>query len=580
MCVVFVLGVLALGSVYGVDSKKCCEKTTYGAYCMNEEESNCDTSINSETGRVFRTSGSACEATTYCRAGTCINPLEGNCDPNVPQRTCQERGGTWDERVANEIPQCQLGCCILGDSTSFVTQTNCKKQASDYGIGINFRTDIQNELDCISLSGGTKKGACVLDDGIERNCIMNTREECQALGASPIETQSFFDFLDSKEQNQISFNVEFHEGMLCSAEELNTICGPSKKTTCVEGRYEVYFLDICGNIANIYDSAKINNQEYWTYIKDKSESCNAEDINGNANSASCGNCDYSSGSICKEYNWQDDLSKPNYGDFICRDLSCVWEDPETKQKITKQHGESWCVNPDEDLPGSRYYRMLCYDREVLPEECDDYRQEYCEEVELVEGYSHAKCKTNMWQDCYAWDNEEDCLNIEKRDCSWIEGERFGLEETKEAEGSCVPTIAPGFDFWKAGEKETIENQDYCSIGTVNCVVQYEVGIFRNRDNILDKDLDFRIKHCVGNCQCIEGYEKGEYDDDRFRKKDEPNYDKWESYDDWYDSHMGRCNLMGDCGVDENYAGQEGYNDEGEYLSSEFFKVSQKGERKD
>jgi hypothetical protein len=573
-CMIFVFGVLATGIISSVDSKVCCEKTDYGAYCMNEDESNCDISVNPETGKPFRKTLTSCETTAYCQSGTCINTEEGNCDPNVAQRTCQERGGTWDQRVVGEIDQCAPGCCILGDSTSFVTQTNCKKQASDYGVSISFRTDIKDELSCIALSGSTEKGACVLDDGIERNCIISTREDCQTLGASPIQEKGFFDF-GSEEQAQISYNVEFNEGLLCSAEELNTICGKSEKTTCLEGESEVYFLDTCGNLANIYDSSNRIDQDYWSNMKDKSESCNANDINGNANSASCGNCDYLSGSTCKAYNWQEDTSKPNIGNNICRDLSCNYEGE------TKQHGESWCISSDDyqDLPGSRYYRMLCYDREVLIEECEDYRQQYCEEIELVEGYTHAECKVNMWQDCYSVPDQENCEDYEQRDCYWIEGQSYTLEETANAEGSCVPFITPGFDFWTSGEKETLENEDYCGIGITNCVVQYEVGIFRDRDKITDKDLDFRIKHCVGNCHCIDGYVKGEFDDDKFKKKDEANYDEWESYEEWRGATMGRCTLMGDCGVSDNYAGYEGYNNLDDVLSSEFFKVSQKGEIK-
>ena len=40
----------------------------------------------------------------------------------------------------------------------------------------------------------------------------------------------------------------------------------TKETTCIEGKDEVYFKDSCGNIANIYDSSKINDKGYWNKV--------------------------------------------------------------------------------------------------------------------------------------------------------------------------------------------------------------------------------------------------------------------------------------------------------------------------
>jgi hypothetical protein len=33
-------------------------------------------------------------------------------------------------------------------------------------------------------------------------------------------------------------------------------CGKTTNTVCVEGKDEVYFVDSCGNVANIYDASK------------------------------------------------------------------------------------------------------------------------------------------------------------------------------------------------------------------------------------------------------------------------------------------------------------------------------------
>ena len=58
----------------------------------------------------------------------------------------------------------------------------------------------------------------------------------------------------------------FYPGFLCSSEELGTICGPSEKTMLVDGRDEIFFVDTCGNLANIYDAGRQDDSEYWNKI--------------------------------------------------------------------------------------------------------------------------------------------------------------------------------------------------------------------------------------------------------------------------------------------------------------------------
>ncbi len=89
----------------------CCEETTNGASCINTDEANCDSS--------FQMSPTSCEATSYCKLGTCYDSDEGICMDNTPQNVCEDNGGKWDERGVNEVPQCQLGCCVLIDEAAF-----------------------------------------------------------------------------------------------------------------------------------------------------------------------------------------------------------------------------------------------------------------------------------------------------------------------------------------------------------------------------------------------------------------------------------------------------------------------------
>lgn len=525
----------------------CCEKTVGGAWCQNSPVGNCDD--------AFRKAPASCDATSYCKMGCCYDSQEGTCMENTPQKVCQENGGVWAGDSAEcEIPQCELGCCTLGEQASFVTQTRCKRLASLYGLEIDFHADIQNEVQCIASATSGVKGACVFEEDFEKTCRFVSKKECAEMGAVVV----------SGNGSASAGEVKFYEGKLCSDESLGTNCGPTEKTTCVEGRDEVYFVDSCGNLANIYDASRIKEKNYWSDYYDKSESCGYG--KSNADSSKCGNCDYFLGSTCKEFKRSEDRVRPNVGDYICRDLSCDYEG----QKY--EHGETWCadakgvsqISPDikdsnneaENLPGSRYFRMLCYNGEVSVEPCADFRQEVCIQDE-VNGFSTAACRANKWEDCYSQDNEQDCTNIDRRDCKWVEdielntqqqgnvgtpfvgsgGEQeqpfvgtensgvtgqaiFGGDKDDEDDdkekGACVPLFPPGFDFWSGGDSQAL-----CSMANAQCIVKYEKKLVGG-------------KKCVENCHCLE--------------------------DEWEDSMNEACIAIGDCGSKVNYIGVEGYYD--------------------
>ncbi len=480
------LGIFLICFISAQDVSYCCEKTNYNAWCQNEAEIKCDAS--------FRKVPASCEATSYCKLGTCIDNTEGTCMENIPQRRCEDPngdgsksdGGVWFDKKSDELPQCNLGCCLIGDQAAFVTQTRCKRLSSLYGLETNFRTDIKNEMTCIASATSETRGACVFEKDYETTCLMLTQKECaQMIG---------------KTEN--SSNIKFHKDYLCSDENLGTNCGPSKKTTCVEGKDEVYFVDTCGNIANIYDSSKVNDKEYWSKIKSKSGSCGFG--SSNADSSSCGSCDYYLGSTCKKYSSSKD-KKPNYGDSICRDLSCKYESK------TYKHGETWCADSKgskDNLPGSRYFRLVCYNSEVTVEPCADFRQETCIQSD-ISGFKTAACRVNQWQDCYAQTNQANCENKDRRDCSWVKDK-------------CVPANAPGFDFWQAGDAEQI-----CSLGNRECVVVFEKKLSGS-------------KKCVKNCECLT--------------------EAWKT-------EMNKiCTSLGDCGSKTNFIGIKGYHDERAYYS--------------
>lgn len=509
----------------------CCEKTISGAWCQNAPQSECNTN--------FRKVPTSCESTSYCKLGCCYNSKEGTCMENTPQKVCDEYKGIWEDDAECDIPQCSLGCCLIGEQAAFVTQTRCKVLSSLYGLEISFFTNIKSEMECIASATSDVKGACVFEKDFEKTCSFLTKKECQEMGAN------------SKESG-----VEFHEGYLCSADELGTNCGPRGGTTCVEGKDEVYFLDTCGNLANVYDFNKINNVAYWTYVAGYKDEVKVSCGLGlsNAGSTTCGNCDYYLGSTCKKGNAEN-------GNYICKDLSCY----EGNKKIA-EHGETWCASVkggkviagkeaiNANLPGSRQFRLVCYNGEISIEPCADFRQEVCIQ-DTVNEFNTAGCRVNMWQDCYSNDNKDDCENRDRRDCEWIFGQSILKEnETKykdETEGACVPLYAPGFNFWNSeGDAESI-----CSMASTECKVLYEKGIITMGFGSEEEEV-VADEECEDECEDANGKNCEEKCKAKCVEKD--NDGKWIINKTWKEEMNFLSKKLGDCGNSLNAFGIAGY----------------------
>lgn len=488
----FVLSVafLALGvqGVYAQEatSTVCCERTISGASCQDVPVSECDPS--------YRQLPTACDSTSFCKAGTCFDSTQGTCLDNTPQLVCNDNGGVWSEESP---PQCSLGCCVLGDQAAYVTLVRCKYLSAQLGLEANYDSTSADESACIASVQNQDRGACVFEHEFERTCRATTRAECSGLSDSV---------------NGSSASGEFFKDKLCSAEELGTNCGPSTKTTLIDGKDGVYFVDTCGNPANIYDASRVNDKEYWTNIKGKEVSCGFED--SNALNPSCGNCNYLLGSFGRNKDIVD--VNPTYGDFICADLNCR----DTSNGQGYLHGESWCVNNDagsvdsgEASAGSRFYRHICINGEEVVEACDDFRGESCIQDD-INGFSQSACRVNRWQDCTQQVDQIDCENTDRRDCIWIEGESLpAFSRNKSVSGACTPKNPPGLKFWE-GE----EARNMCNQGTTTCVVTFEKGLFGG-------------KSCVGNCECLtDAWEQGKAD---------------------------VCTGLGDCGPVVNWIGEKG-----------------------
>jgi hypothetical protein len=517
----------------------CCEKTTEGAWCVNDVESACNSNYN-----VAPTS---CETTSYCKLGTCYDSEEGICMGNTPQNVCNENGGTWDEREVEEVPQCQLGCCVIADQAAFVPLVRCKRLSTLFGVENDYRSGITDEVSCIAEAQAQDVGACVYERDFENVCEFTTRGDCGASDEVEVVTQNVT--LD------ISSSKTFYKDYLCSAEELNTACARQTDTDCYQG--DVYWIDSCGNRENVYSSDKTKS---WNNgrVADDAEVCpanNGDDIN-------CGNCDYLLGTRCEEFDGL--IGGPAGGDHYCQKTECI--DREGDKRI---NGESWCVydagyGDGGDRVGSRYYRELCVDGEVKVEPCSDFRNEVCLEgsIETTEGdFGTAACRVNRWQDCVMQADEDDCLNVDQRDCKWMDsiigmilggssesdspaysnptneepmftnptanviapitGESiFGGDEEEEEDieptdtnrpdGICVPNFPPGLKFWEEGSAKTI-----CGQASARCVVVYEEGL-------------------IGGSDIVEGAEC-------LTKE-------------WAESANNVCTSLGDCGGAINYDG--------------------------
>ena len=483
---VLVWGVLlTIKDVSAQQNTVCCEKTKQGAFCQNVPAEEC-----SPGARQVPT---ACDSTSFCRLGTCFDSNEGICLDNTPQLVCNDNDGVWNE---NSPPQCELGCCILGDQAAFVTLVRCKKLSADLGLKTNYDKAITSELECVDAVKSQERGACIFDFEFERTCKFTTKSECEGIVSSENDTE------------ETSEKGTFFKDKLCSAEELGTNCGPTTETLCVSGKDEVYFVDTCGNPANIYDASKINDKEYWTNVRGKAETCGPN--SGNILSASCGNCNYLLGSYCRDENTAG--KNPTYGDFICADLNCQG----TSNGQSYKHGESWCVYDDfgafgkgENSVGSRFFKHICINGEEVLEACEDFRAEECIEGD-INGFSQAACRVNRWQDCTAQTKKDDCENPERRDCFWKEGITL---TNSSIIGACLPENPPGLKFWESEEAKNI-----CAQGNANCIVKFEKGLFGD-------------EKCEENCQCLTEAWKKERND--------------------------VCKSLGDCGSTVNWIGSKG-----------------------
>lgn len=410
----------------------CCSINSKGEKCLTSIESDCQGSF---------AEGALCSSTSFCVKGCCYDEEKGIYDKNVLRSDCK---ASWNADPNCNLPGAKKGCCVLGRATSFLTEGQCRTESLWKGFGFDWQGNL-NELECILLSSTQKEGACVLGAG---ECKFLTESSCLNYGGS------------------------FHEGYLCTSRELNTICEKTSQTKCVEGRDGVYFLDSCGNIANIYDFSKMNDQSYWERVMSVDASCGATNKDGNAKSSSCGNCNRFLGGVCASASA--DNFKVNSGNFYCKSTSCMFKGESYK------NGESWCVydgkvGDGDDVVGSRHWRYVCNNGEIQVEPCADYRNQICVQADSFdyEGkeilFRTSSCVTNNWRECVSLNSEKDgiekcaeTLNCEVRNVDI--DKKFSFEV-------CTPKYPAGFDLNDLRYSETAKA--VCGMASQKCTVVYE-----------------------------------------------------------------------------------------------------------
>ncbi|MEK6829195.1 MAG: hypothetical protein AABY15_03635 [Nanoarchaeota archaeon] len=549
LIVVFLFVVNISGQETGQSTIYCAEKTLTGASCQNVPLEEVNTGTNPLTDQPYKYDRTSCESTSYCKIGTCVNTKNGECLPS-PQATCNPaEGGNFYDKESADITACQVGCCILGDGASLVERAKCTFQGKDYNVKPLFKDTVKDEISCAALASPETKGACIFETEEGKDCKHLTKAECP----------------DPQEN--------FHEGFLCSAEELGTICTRTQRTQCVSGKKEVYFVDLCGNIANVYNAKKINDIAYWSYVPGvQGVEVDFGDGKGNINSRTNGACNYLEGSTCASGDAQ-------YGNYVCKDLRCPASDPLSGGKL-RQQGEAWCSEPIEKFenakPGQISYLSYCYNGEIQYEPCDYYRNELCLGNQTT---GAAQCVMNNWIDCTSQNNEEDCLNDDLRDCKILEGTAGAVQTSYAAStgnkktfpvnggtGSCVPKYTPGFKFWDTKgtitEVATEEAQtplSLCGFSNVICYVHYTEG-FAYVSGFSQDDTN---QECIDACKNAEGW-----NDEQCTRECTPICFESELSDkdskadinaDWAQNWQNMCLSLGDCGVVENYLKKEGYN---------------------
>ena len=427
------------------------QNTTWSSYPISANAGDLGCCLVSKDGQVCGTAspdncvddapfaeGALCATTSFCEKGCCYDEALGIYDRNTLKVACPTE---WTEDPNCNMPGAAFGCCVIGTQSNYETEGQCRVNTLAFGSGeegvMDWRRDV-GEVGCFALGLSQKEGACLLGGG---NCKFITEAEC-------------FDYGD------------FAEGVLCSSPSLNTSCEMTEQTKCVDGKDGVYFVDSCGQAANIYDSARVNDVTYWDGVLEGEDVCGDDDVaGGNANSESCGNCNRFLGGICGSA--AEDGFEPDVGSFYCADTSCMFKGE------GYENGESWCVydgaiGNGDDVVGSRHWKYVCSQGTVAVEPCADYRNQICIQSDAEDGvFRNAACVANNWRACIDLNSEGDIgecgetLNCRVETVDIASNFKFDV---------CLPKYPGGFSL--SDERYQVTAERLCGMADQTCTVVY------------------------------------------------------------------------------------------------------------
>jgi hypothetical protein len=416
----------------------CCFVNVDGQACGSASPENCaDDSPFAE--------GVLCSETSFCEKGCCYDDASGVYDANVLEVACS---ADWVDDSNCNLPRANLGCCVLGSDAVFETEGQCEVDSLARALGedgfVDWREGV-GEVECLMLGETQEEGACVLANG---GCRFESEVEC------------------------VSKEGDFYVDTLCTSPSLNTSCVMTEQTKCVSGKDEVYFVDSCGNLGNVYDSARVDDLNYWDEVVEYEDLCGAGE--GNGGSDDCGNCNRFLGGACGAAGGSD----VGIGGFKCVEVGCEFEGE------SYENGESWCVydgaiGNGNDLPGSRHWKAVCSQGQTKIEPCADYRNQICIQSDGFEidgedvDFNNAACVANNWRECISLNENEDSL----KECGNTLNCRIDkIEVTPDFTfDACLPKYPAGFDL--NSERYQASAEPLCGIATTNCTVVQKPKFF-------------------------------------------------------------------------------------------------------
>ncbi|MDE1848921.1 MAG: hypothetical protein KGH55_02725 [Nanoarchaeota archaeon] len=542
-----------------------------------------------------------------CAVGTCVNTNQGTCLSSSQAACDPSLGGQFYSTSPDNTPVCQQGCCVIGnEGGSITTKAHCDAMAPLYpGATETFRADVTDQIQCSILGAPTVQGACVYSTGSGKTCKFDTQQDC-------LNMQKTFS------------GATFYKNYLCTNKDLTNQgvnCTKTQMTTCFSGQAQVYFVDSCGNQANIYNANEYNDPNYWNYIAGTNgvaypSPVDVNNINSQNSPKYNGNCDSFNSSTCMAYNRNIDSVQPQYGNYVCRNLNCV-SGPFVQQFVSDYgrapvNGESWCARTDpsnpnavifgnntgltsnnggnatlasdlsksQDLPGGRDFVLGCYNGQVTVEGCADYRNQICEQNQNSNGVYQSLCVLNNWRSCYAQNSSAACEAA--GDCQWIVGASILKDPNtylpyvynsttdqlvpRSDSGNLLGQIAPGI----------FASTSYDSRPGASCVPKYAPGFDASPTASQNSAADATTICSIPNTNCFVNFTRGALasltggavhaeggaggwmvQDAHITCLD--NDGNLTDATKWMTNFTNLCFSLGDCGVSANYINTSGSN---------------------